>query len=56
MLLRLMNQQGHILFSEVLEAETYQRSFDLSSYPSGLYIVRVYYDEGGEVTEKVIKK
>lgn len=56
MLLRLMSPQGHILASEVLESSTYQRSFDLSSYPSGLYIIRVYYGESGEVTEKVLKK
>ena len=56
MLLRLMNTQGHILATEVIEAETYQRSFDLSSYPSGLYIIRVYYGQGGEVTEKLIKR
>ena len=56
MLMRLMNPQGHILASEVLEAESFRHTFDLSNYPSGLYIIRVYYGEGGEVTEKVIKR
>jgi len=55
MLLHLMSPQGRILASEILEADTHQRSFDLSSYPSGVYIIRVYYGEGREITEKVIK-
>ncbi len=56
MLLQVMSPQGHILFTEILPAETTEQVFDLSDFPSGLYVVRVYYGYGGQVTEKVFKR
>ena len=56
MLLQVISPQGHVLFTEILPAEITEHSFDLSNYPSGLYVVRVYYGYSGQVTEKVFKR
>lgn len=56
MFLQLMSPQGHILKSEIINAETYRKSFDLSAYPTGIYVIKLYYGYGDVITEKIMKK
>lgn len=50
----LFNSQGAALFVDQVDAEIYDKSLDISSFPAGIYRIRITVDD--QVTSKPLIK